>query len=249
MKGIILAGGLGTRLLPLTRVTNKHLIPVYDRPMIEYPINTLVKAGIRSILVICGREHSGHFMQYLGSGKERGLSFSYEIQDTNNGGIADALSYAEHFADGHPIAVILGDNIFEMDFSRPFAAFARRTTGAHIFLKKVMDPRRFGVARVHNGKIVDILEKPKRPQSPFAVTGLYLYGPEVFSKLKTLQPSARGELEITDIQNLYLQDGMLEYSMVKGFWSDAGTFDSLHHSSVWAKHKKNKQSSSKEHQP
>ncbi len=235
MKGVILAGGLGTRLRPLTLITNKHLLPVYDRPMIEYPIATLAGAGIKEILIVCGREHAGHFMQYLGSGKEKGLSFSYEMQDTNSGGIADALSYAESFADGAPIAVILGDNIFEMDFSRPVAEFARRATGAHIFLKKVPDARRFGVARIHGGKITSIIEKPKRPTSSYAVTGCYLYDAGVFAKIKTITPSLRGELEITDIQNLYIADNALTYSTVRGFWSDAGTFESLQHSSVWAR--------------
>ena len=238
MKGVILAGGLGTRLAPLTSITNKHLLPVYDRPMIEYPLSTLTDAGIREVLIVCGREHAGHFVQHLGSGKDRGLDISYAVQERDNAGIADALSYAERFADGNPIAVILGDNIFEDDFSRPIQAFAREGKGAHIFLKKVPYAKRFGVARLQRGKIVAIVEKPKRPPSPLAVTGLYLYAPDVFAKIRTLSPSKRGELEITDVQNLYIAEGALGHSKVRGFWSDAGTFESLHHSSSWARKRK-----------
>ena len=235
MKGVIVAGGLGTRLRPLTHITNKHLLPVYDKPMILYPLDTLARAGVEDIIIVCGREHAGHFMQFLGSGKAYGVRLSYAIQDTNDGGIADALSYAKDFADGHPLALILGDNIFEMDFSKSVTAFKKIGTGASVFLKKVPDPERFGVADIKGGRVRAILEKPKRPPSDLAVTGFYLYGPEVFVKLKKLKPSTRGQLEITDVHNLYIADNALMFGTVKGFWSDAGTFESLHRSAMWAR--------------
>lgn len=226
MKGVILAGGLGTRLHPLTKITNKHLLPVYNKPMILYPLETLKRSGVEEIMVVCGREHAGHFMQFLGSGRELGVKCSYALQDKNNGGIADALRYAEDFSDGGPVAVILGDNIFGQHFKKEVASFKR---GAMVFFKKMQDPTRFGVPVFDKGKkhILTIEEKPKDPKSNLAQTGFYLYDNEVFSILKTLKPSARGELEITDVNNNYLKRKKLDFSVIKGLWSDAGTFESL----------------------
>jgi len=226
MKGVVLAGGLGTRLRPLTLITNKHLLPVYDRPMISYPIETLRRAGVTEILVVCGREHVGHFINFLGSGKEQGLRFSYAVQDKNNAGIADALFYAEDFADKGNIAVILGDNIFEDNFEKAIKSF---TKGAQIFLKKVNDPERYGVPvfDMTGKKIVRIEEKPKKPKSNYAQTGLYLLDNQVFSFIKNLGTSARGELEITDAINHYVKNADVSFSFVKGSWYDAGTIDSL----------------------
>lgn len=226
IKGVILAGGLGTRLHPLTKITNKHLLPVYNKPMILYPLETLKRSGIEEIMVVCGREHAGHFMQFLGSGREFGVKCSYALQDKNNGGIADALRYAEDFSDGGPIAVILGDNIFGQNFKKEVSSFRQ---GAKVFFKKMQDPTRFGVPVFDKGKkhILTIEEKPKAPKSNLAQTGFYLYDNEVFSILKTLKPSARGELEITDVNNNYLKRKKLAFSVIKGLWSDAGTFESL----------------------
>lgn len=226
MKGVILAGGLGTRLAPLTKITNKHLLPVYDKPMIMYPLETLKRSGITEIMIVCGREHAGHFMQFLGSGKEYGLKLSYALQDTNNGGIADALSYAETFSENGPVAIILGDNIFESDFK---AAVEKFKSGAMIFFKKVADPKRFGVPVFSkDGKvIIRIEEKPKQPKSSFAQVGFYICDSTVFSRIKKLKPSGRGELEMTDLINSYIGNGGLSFSQIRGTWLDAGTFDSL----------------------
>jgi len=222
MKGAILAGGTGSRLMPLTKVTNKHLLPVYNKPMIYYPLQTLMDMGIKEILIVSGPGHAGHFVNLLGSGRKFGVNFSYEIQD-EAGGIAQALSLAEDFADKEPICVILGDNVFEdkidiSDFKE----------GARIYLKKVQDATRFGVAEINKkGKVLSIEEKPKNPKSNLAVTGLYIYDNEVFEIIKTLKPSARGELEITDINNAYIKKGKMDAKILEGFWSDAGTFESL----------------------
>ena len=228
MKGVILAGGLGTRLHPLTTITNKHLLPVYNKPMILYPLETLKRSGIEEVMVVCGREHAGHFMQFLGSGREFGVKCSYALQDKNNGGIADALRYAEDFSDGGPVAVILGDNIFEQDFKKEVSSFNQ---GAMVFFKEMQDPTRFGVPVFDRGgkRITLIEEKPKDPKSNLAQTGFYLYDNEVFSLVKTLKPSARGELEITDVNNMYLKKNKLSHAVIKGLWSDAGTFESLLH--------------------
>ena len=225
VRGVILAGGLGTRLHPLTKITNKHLLPVYDKPMILYPLETLRRSGITDILIITGREHASHFMNFLGSGEERGVFISYAIQDNNNGGIADALKYAEEFSRGGSIAVILGDNIFEQHFKKEVAAFI---TGAMMFFKEVKDPSRFGVPVFDKSdtRIVRIEEKPKEPQSTYGQAGFYIYDEKVFAYIKKLKPSGRGELEITDVNNMYLQKGKCSFSFVKGFWSDAGTFES-----------------------
>ena len=223
MKGIILAGGTGSRLHPLTKVTNKHLLPVYDQPMIYYPLKTLIAAGIHEIMIVSGRGHAGHFLELLGSGSEFGTTFTYEIQE-NAGGIAQALGLAERWADDENIAVILGDNIFQGDVKTDVDSFVN---GAKIFLKEVRDAHRFGVAEIDGERILSIAEKPKQPKSNLAVTGLYLYDPEVFSIIHTLKPSGRGELEITDVNNAYLRRGLLHYAILRGFWSDAGTFESL----------------------
>ncbi len=232
MKGVILAGGLGTRLHPLTKVTNKHLLPVYDKPMLLYPLETLKRSGIDDIMIVVGREHAGHFMQFLGSGKEFGVKLSYALQDTNNGGIADALSYAEDFADKDSIAVILGDNIFIDDFKKAMREF---TGGAVAFFKKVPDPKRFGVPVFSKDgkKILRVEEKPKKPKSAYAQTGFYMFDSTVFSVIKTLKPSKRGELEMTDAINHYVRKGALSFDFVRGAWLDAGTFESLHKASVF----------------
>lgn len=232
MKGVILAGGLGTRLYPLTLITNKHLLPLYDRPMILYPLNTLKKSGISEIMVVCGKEHAGHFMNFLGSGKDFGVKISYALQHSSKG-IAEALSLAEDFADRRKIAVILGDNIFERSFEQDIKSFLDEE-GAKVFLKKVPDPFRFGVAEIIDGKIRSITEKPKKPKSDLVTTGFYLYDHDIFDKIKKLTPSARGEYEITDTHNMYIKEGKLSYSLVRGYWSDAGTFDSLLTTSEWA---------------
>lgn len=235
MKGVILAGGLGTRLSPLTKITNKHLLPVYDKPMILYPIETLKRSGITDIMIVCGREHAGHFMQFLGSGKEFGIRLEYALQDINDGGIADALSYTETFAEGGPVAVILGDNIFEHDFKQEVSDFEGRKYGAVIFFKKVKNPNRFGVPVFSkDGKrILRIEEKPKKPKSSYAQTGFYLFDSSIFSIIKTLKPSARGELELTDTINHYVRKGNAKFYFVKKVWLDAGTFDSLHKAAIF----------------
>jgi glucose-1-phosphate thymidylyltransferase len=227
MKGVILAGGKGTRLYPLTKITNKHLLPVYDKPMIHYPIQTLVDAGIRDILIVTGGSYAGDFLQLLGNGRQFGLtSLNYTYQE-GEGGIADALSLAEHFADGQKICVILGDNIIERGIADAVNDFRRQQAGARILLKEVHDPERFGVAEVLHGHVVRIEEKPRTPKSNYAVTGIYMYDATVFDKVKSLEPSARGELEITDVNNAYIREGTLTFSFLEGWWTDAGTFDSL----------------------
>jgi glucose-1-phosphate thymidylyltransferase len=223
MKGVILAGGTGSRLYPLTKVTNKHLLPVYDKPMIYYPLQMLVNAGIREIMIVSGRGHAGHFLELLGSGMEFGVQLTYEIQEMA-GGIAEALGLAENWADDDPVAVILGDNIFQDSVQPHVDTFQK---GAKIFLNEVPDAQRFGVAEIKGDRIISIEEKPKKPKSRYAVTGLYLYDSEVFSIIKSLQPSERGELEITDVNNVYIRKGMMQFAILKGYWSDAGTFDSL----------------------
>ena len=227
MKGVVLAGGLGTRLQPLTRVTNKHLLPVYDRPMIYYPIKTLVEAGINDIMIVTGGQHAGEFLKLLGNGKEFGLRhINYTFQE-GEGGIAQALSLAEFFADEDLLCVILGDNLLEMSIRTSAEAFQRQGRGARILLKEVDDPERFGVALLEGDRVVKIEEKPLAPKSNFAVTGVYFYDSEVFRIIRTLKPSRRGELEITDVNNAYIERGEMTYDRVKGWWTDAGTFDSL----------------------
>lgn len=227
MKGIILAGGLGKRLHPLTKITNKHLLPVYHRPMIYYPLETLVRAGLKDILIVTGGNSAGEFLRLLGNGREFGLKHINYTYQEGEGGIAQALSLAEDFADGDKIIVMLGDNIIEQDI-RPFVQhFRRQKAGARLLLKKVEDPERFGVAELKGKKITRIIEKPKRAKSPYIVTGIYMYDSQVFDIVRTLRPSGRGELEITDVNNQYLEKGQLEYDFLEGYWTDAGTFDSL----------------------
>jgi glucose-1-phosphate thymidylyltransferase len=230
MKGVILAGGTGSRMSPLTDVTNKHLLPIYNRPMIDYPIETLKKAGIKEILIISGREHVGHFSEYLGSGKTKGLDFTYRVQD-EAGGIAQALGLAEKFVGKDSFAVILGDNIFEDNFTNEITSFEK---GSRIFLKEVNDANRFGVAELDGMKVIRIEEKPDNPKSRYAVTGLYIYDSSVFEIVKTLKPSSRNELEITDVNNHYVEINEMDSVFVKGFWSDAGTFESLYKSTSFA---------------
>jgi glucose-1-phosphate thymidylyltransferase len=227
MKGIVLAGGSGSRLFPLTKITNKHLLPIYDRPMIYYPIQTLVDAGIRDILVVTGGRNSGDFLRLLANGKEFGLKHINYTYQEGEGGIADALALAEHFADGKKICVILGDNIIEAGIREAADQFRAQSHGAHILLKEVPDAERFGVAEVADGKIVGIEEKPPHPKTNYAVTGVYMFDSTVFDKIKTLVPSNRGEMEITDVNNAYIREGSMTFSFLDGWWTDAGTFDSL----------------------
>ncbi len=223
MKGVILAGGTGSRLYPLTKITNKHLLPVYDKPMIYYPLQTLIGAGLDEIMIVSGRGHAGHFLELLGSGSEFGVHLTYEIQE-EAGGIAQALGLAEDFADDDTVAVILGDNIFQDNVRDAVQSFE---SGARVFLKEVPDASRFGVAEIMENHIVSIEEKPAEPKSSYAVTGLYLYDNDVFDIISTLRPSGRGELEITDVNNEYIRRSAMSYSVLEGFWSDAGTFESL----------------------
>ena len=236
MKGVILAGGIGTRLGVLTRITNKHLLPVYDKPMIFYPIQVLLDANITDILIISGPEYSGHFLRLLGSGKAFNAKFTYEIQDEPKG-IAHALGLAEDFAYNENVVVILGDNIFEDDFAKEINSFK---SGCMIFLKEVADANRFGVVEIRDGSIVSIEEKPTKPKSSYAVTGLYLFDNNVFKIINALKPSKRNQLEITDVIGSYLKNDSLKYAFVKGFWSDAGTFNSLYKATSFIKEKREK---------
>jgi glucose-1-phosphate thymidylyltransferase len=226
MKGVILAGGSGSRLYPLTKVTNKHLLPVGQVPMIFHPIFKLLEAGITEILVVTGVEHMGHVVSLLGSGKEYGAEFTYRVQD-EAGGIAQALGLARHFAFGDRMVVILGDNIFEDSLTEYVKNFAVQKAGARIILKEVHDPERFGVAELKGQQVIGIEEKPPKPKSNLAVTGIYMYDTEVFQIIKSLKPSTRGEMEITDVNNKYIERGELAYDVFKGWWTDAGTFESL----------------------
>jgi len=227
LKGVILAGGTGSRLYPLTKVTNKHLLPVYNAPMIYYPLWTLVKAGIQQILIVTGGRNAGDFLRLLANGKEFGLKrLNYAYQE-GEGGIADALRLAEDFAEGEKICVILGDNILQGSIKQSVVTFEEQARGAHILLKGVTNPERFGVPVIDGDRIIRIEEKPAHPASQFAVTGVYFYDASVFEKAKQLKPSSRGELEITDVNNAYLQEGTLTYSLLEGWWTDAGTFESL----------------------
>src|SRR5215472_14910426 len=227
MKGVVLAGGTGSRLFPLTKITNKHLLPIYDRPMIYYPIQALVDAGIQEILVVTGGRNSGDFLRLLANGKQFGLKHINYTYQEGEGGIADALALAEHFADGQKICVVLGDNIIEGSIAEAAARFREQPSGAHILLKEVNDAERFGVAELRGSHIVGIEEKPAHPKSNYAVTGIYMYDATVFDKIRTLVPSRRGELEITDVNNAYIREGTMSFSYLNGWWTDAGTFDSL----------------------
>jgi len=227
MKGIVLAGGLGTRLYPLTKVTNKHLLPIYNKPMIYYPIELMVEAGIRDILIVTGGKNAGDFLRLLGNGRQFGLNHINYAYQEGEGGIAEALSLAEFFTDRNPICVILGDNIVEGTISRYVDNFRKQGSGARILLKEVPDPQRFGVPKIEGDRIIRIDEKPEHPASGYAVTGIYFYDRSVFDIIKTLKPSDRGELEITDVNNAYIEQGKMQYDILDGWWTDAGTFESL----------------------
>jgi glucose-1-phosphate thymidylyltransferase len=226
LRGIVLAGGTGSRLLPLTKVTNKHLLPVGQKPMIYYPIEKLTSVGIEEVLIVTGVEHMGDVVSLLGSGKHFGCRFTYKVQD-QAGGIAQALALAENFADGHLMAVILGDNIFQASLRTHAEKFIAQKRGARILLQQVPDPQRFGVPELAEGKVIGIEEKPKKPKSNYAVTGIYFYDSEVFDIIRTLKPSPRGELEITHVNQAYIDKGRLHYDILEGWWTDAGTFESL----------------------
>ena len=232
MKGIILAGGLGTRLRPCTLVTNKHLLPVYDRPMIYYPIQTLINAGIRDMMIVTGGQFAGDFLRLLGNGREFGLKHINYTYQEGEGGIAEALSLCEYFASGDAVCVVLGDNIIEKSIARAVNKFRERgERGAMVLLKEVEDPHRFGVAEIADGRIKGIVEKPRNPASNYAVTGIYMYDNRVFEYIRGLTRSDRGELEITDVNNRYITAGDMVYDFLDGWWTDAGTFASLHRAS------------------
>ena len=231
MKGVVLAGGTGSRLFPLTKVTNKHLLPIGGQPMIYYPIQKLIGAGIQEILIVTGTDHMGDVVNLLGSGKDFGCRFTYKVQD-EAGGIAQALGLAENFAGGDSVAVILGDNIFEMGLEQAVADYPG--SGAQILIKPVHDPERYGVAELDGNRIVSIEEKPANPKSNYAVTGIYFYDGGVYEIIRTLKPSGRGELEITDVNNHYIETGRMRYSMMTGWWTDAGTHDSYRHANSLA---------------
>ena len=227
MKGVVLAGGTGSRLFPLTKITNKHLLPIYDKPMIYYPIQTLVDAGIQDIMLVTGGKNSGDFLRLLANGKSFGLKHIDYTYQEGEGGIADALALAEHFADGQKICVVLGDNLIEGNVRKAADDFRNQTRGAKILLKEVEDAERFGVAELVGHRIVNIEEKPRQPKSNYAVTGIYMYDETVFQKIRSLVPSKRGELEITDVNNAYIREGAMTFSFLEGWWTDAGTFESL----------------------
>ncbi len=229
MKGVVLAGGLGSRLFPLTKITNKHLLPVYDKPMIYYPIQTLINAGIDDIMIVTGGNYAGHFLQLLGNGRDFGLKHLNYTYQQGEGGIADALSLVEHFADDEPVCVVLGDNIIERNVRRAAEDYRRQGGGAKILLKKVPDPQRFGVPELDGDRVVRIEEKPKEPKSEYAVIGVYFFDNTVFDVIKTLKPSERGELEITDVNNHFIREETMTWGELDGWWTDAGTFESLLH--------------------
>jgi glucose-1-phosphate thymidylyltransferase len=229
MKGVVLAGGLGSRLSPLTKITNKHLLPVYNQPMIYYPIQTLINAGIDDIMIVTGGTSAGDFLKLLGNGKDFGLKHLNYTYQEGEGGIADALSLVEHFADDEPICVVLGDNIIENNIRRAAEDFRTQEKGAKILLKEVHDPQRFGVPELDGDKVLQIEEKPSDPKSNLAVIGVYFYDATVFEIIKTLVPSGRGELEITDVNNHYINRGEMTWNELDGWWTDAGTFESLLH--------------------
>jgi glucose-1-phosphate thymidylyltransferase len=231
VKGVVLAGGLGTRLRPLTAVTNKHLLPVYDQPMVHYPIQTLVNAGITDIMVVTGGNSAGDFLKLLGNGKTFGLKHINYTYQEGEGGIAQALSLVEHFAGGDPVCVMLGDNIIEGNIADAVRSYQEQGSGAKIILKKVPDPERFGVPELDGRRVIRIEEKPKVPKSEYAVIGIYMYDGEVYDIIRTLKPSGRGELEITDVNNAYIERDEMTWEELAGWWTDAGTFESLLHAS------------------
>ncbi|CAN5859970.1 sugar phosphate nucleotidyltransferase [soil metagenome] len=231
MKGVVLAGGLGTRLRPLTAVTNKHLLPVYDQPMIHYPIRTLVNAGITDIIIVTGGNSAGDFLKLLGNGKAFGLKHLNYTYQEGEGGIAEALALVEHFAANDPVCVVLGDNIIEGNISSAVRSYRHQGGGAKVILKKVPDPQRFGVPELDGRRVVRIEEKPKQPKSEYAVIGIYMYDSGVYEIIRTLKPSGRGELEITDVNNAYIERDEMSWEELEGWWTDAGTFESLRHAS------------------
>jgi glucose-1-phosphate thymidylyltransferase len=231
VKGVVLAGGLGSRLRPLTAVTNKHLLPVYDQPMIYYPIQTLVNAGVTDILIVTGGNSAGDFLKLLGNGRAFGLKHLNYTYQEGEGGIADALSLAQHFSAGEPLCIVLGDNIIEGNIRQAVNSYKEQGRGAKILLKRVSDPQRFGVPELAGRRVLRIEEKPQVPKSEFAVIGVYMYDAEVFDIISTLKPSSRGELEITDVNNAYIERGLMTWDELDGWWSDAGTFESLLHAS------------------
>ena len=231
MKGVVLAGGLGSRLRPLTAVTNKHLLPVYDQPMIYYPIQTLVNAGVTDILIVTGGNSAGDFLKLLGNGRAFGLKHLNYTYQEGEGGIAQALSLAQHFSAGEPLCIVLGDNIIEGNIKQAVASYKEQGRGAKILLKRVQDPQRFGVPELSGRRVLRIEEKPQVPKSEFAVIGIYMYDADVFDIISTLKPSSRGELEITDVNNAYIERGLMTWDELDGWWSDAGTFESLLHAS------------------
>lgn len=245
MKGIILAGGTGSRMMPCTKVTNKHLLPVYNKPMIYYPLFTLINAGIKEIMIVSGPGHAGHFLNLLGSGSEFGIKLTYEVQE-KAGGIAEALGLAEDFADNENVTVLLGDNIFEDNILEHVKSFESQKTGAQIFLKEVSidDAKRFGIATVSNNKVDYVEEKPREPRSNLVMTGLYMFDSRIFGFIKELKRSERGELEITDAIERYVKLGECNYGMINGFWSDAGTFESLFNSSFFVREMEKKKGAS-----
>lgn len=239
MKGVILAGGLGKRLYPLTKITNKHLLPIYDKPMIYYPIQTLIDSGVRDILIVTGGNHAGEFLRLLGNGSEFGLKHINYTYQEGEGGIAEALGLARHFADNEKIVVVLGDNIIEKSVKKAVDDFKKQPKGAKILIKKVTDPERFGVVEFDkSGRISRIIEKPKHSKSNYVVTGIYMYDGRVFDIIDTLKPSKRGELEITDVNNAYLRNKELTYNTLNGWWTDSGTFASLLRANALAAKKK-----------
>src|ERR1700694_5235793 len=244
MKGVVLAGGTGSRLFPITRVTNKHLLPVYDKPMVYYPIQTLVSAGIQEILLVTGGKNAGEFLRLLGNGRDFGLKHINYTYQEGEGGIAEALGLAEYFAGAEPVCVVLGDNIIENNICQAVENFKKQGEGAKILLKEVPDAQRFGVAEIRGNRVIGIEEKPKHPKSAYAVIGIYFYDATVFQKIRRLTPSGRGELEISDVNNFYIQEDKLTYEVLDGWWTDAGTFESLLHSNnLVAKTGANKMSS------
>jgi len=232
VKGIVLAGGLGTRMLPLTRITNKHLLPIFDQPMVYYPIRKLVQAGIKDIMIVTGGNSAGDFLRLLRNGKDFGLQRLHYVYQEGEGGIAEALGLARDFAEGDRVVVILGDNIFEDDMTPFVRSFSAQAEGAKILLKAVDDPGRFGVAELKGDRVVGIEEKPARPKTNLAVTGIYMYDARVFEVIKTCKPSARGELEITDVNNAYIGQGTMTFDLLNGWWTDAGTFESLYRATM-----------------
>ncbi|NIV96163.1 NTP transferase domain-containing protein [candidate division KSB1 bacterium] len=240
MKAVILAGGLGTRLYPLTKITNKHLLPIYDRPMIYYPLQTLVEAGIDDILIVTGGNNAGDFLRLLGNGKEFGLKHLNYTYQEGEGGIAEALGLAEYYVDGDSVVVILGDNIVERSIKAAVESFKQHPYGGKIMLKEVEDPWRFGVAELEGNRVVRIVEKPKVPKTKLIVTGIYMYDSKVFDFIKTLSPSERGELEITDVNNMYIEKNAMKYEILEGWWTDAGTFDSLYRANSLVAERKRK---------